>query len=183
MLDPKSITTLEDIGGVEGLAKGLGTSEARGLSDTSGGHKPPPGSNPPTPGDAPPSGATDPFNATIEDRQRVYGPNTIPARASKTLLQLMWIALKDKVLVRFATCRPWFVALTIPQVLLSIAAVISLALGLFQDFGPSHDPDDPQVDWVEGVAIVVAIIIVVRASVNLRARVSLTRVPGYGRLP
>ncbi|KAL1663042.1 hypothetical protein GGF50DRAFT_103433 [Schizophyllum commune] len=144
MLDPKSITALEDIGGVEGLTKGLGTSEARGLSDSSGGHKPPPGSNPPTPGGAPPSGATDPFNATIEDRQRVYGPNTIPARASKTLLQLMWIALKDKVLV-----------------LLSIAAVISLALGLFQDFGPSHDPDDPQVDWVEGVAIVVAIIIVV----------------------
>ncbi|KAL1746915.1 hypothetical protein HDZ31DRAFT_80850 [Schizophyllum fasciatum] len=145
MLDPKSITALEEIDGVEGLMNGLGVTEARGLTDSSHAHKSTPSSeHPPTPGGAPPSGATEPFAATVEDRQRVYGPNMIPARSSKTLLQLMWIALKDKVLV-----------------LLSIAAVISLALGLFQDFGPSHDPEDPQVDWVEGVAIVVAIFIVV----------------------
>ena len=37
--------------------------------------------------------------ATFEDRRRVYGENTLPQRASKTLLQLMWMALKDKVLV------------------------------------------------------------------------------------
>jgi P-type Ca2+ transporter type 2C len=57
-------------------------------------------------------------------------------------------------------------------VLLSIAAVVSLALGLFQDFGtppqtvqcgnnPSQRCNLPQVDWVEGVAIIVAIVIVV----------------------
>jgi len=56
----------------------------------------------------------------------------------------MWLALKDKVLI-----------------LLSFAAIISLALGFFQDFGPGRDPDEPPVDWVEGVAIIVAIIIVV----------------------
>jgi P-type Ca2+ transporter type 2C len=50
---------------------------------------------------------------------------------------------------------------------LSIAAVVSLALGLFQDFGTPRDPDDPPVDWVEGVAIIVAIVIVVSVgSVN-----------------
>jgi Ca2+-transporting ATPase len=38
--------------------------------------------------------------ATIEDRKRVYGENVLPTRASKSLLQLMWMALKDKVLVR-----------------------------------------------------------------------------------
>jgi len=37
--------------------------------------------------------------ATFEDRRRVYGENVLPHRASKTLLQLMWMALKDKVLV------------------------------------------------------------------------------------
>ena len=43
-----------------------------------------------------------------------------------------------------------------------IAAVISLALGFFQDFGPGREPGKPPVDWVEGVAILVAIFIVVR---------------------
>ena len=56
--------------------------------------------------------------------------------------------------------------------MLSIAAVVSLALGLFQDFGaprqtvqcgndPSQQCNLPQVDWVEGVAIIAAIVIVV----------------------
>jgi P-type Ca2+ transporter type 2C len=47
------------------------------------------------------------------------------------------------------------------QVLLSVAAVVSLALGIFQDLQPGRDPNKPRVDWVEGVAVVVAIIIVV----------------------
>ncbi len=91
----------------------------------------------------------------LADRRAVYGRNVLPSRASKTLLQLMWLALKDKVLV-----------------LLSIAAVVSLALGLFQDFGtPVSDRQfscgegktctEPPVDWVEGVAIMVAVVIVV----------------------
>jgi Ca2+-transporting ATPase len=57
----------------------------------------------------------------------------------------MWIALMDKVLL-----------------LLSAAAVISLALGLYQTLGVKHNPDEgASVDWVEGVAIIVAIVIVV----------------------
>ena len=48
------------------------------------------------------------------------------------------------------------------QVLLSIAAIVSLALGFFQDFGTPRPPGEPPVDWVEGVAIIVAILIVVR---------------------
>ena len=74
-------------------------------------------------------------------------------------------------------------ALIFSQVLLSIAAVISLALGLFQDFGPSHDPDDPQVDWVEGVAIVVAIIIVVRSPLSFLPPIRSIFAVGYGWLP
>lgn len=60
------------------------------------------------------------------------------------------------------------------QILLSAAAIISLALGLYTDFGadpeilPCQNPvpglggcPAPDVDWVEGVAIVIAIAVVV----------------------
>ena len=50
---------------------------------------------------------------------------------------------------------------------MSVAAVVSLALGFFQDFGTPRASNDPPVDWVEGVAIIVAIVIVVSVgSVN-----------------
>ncbi|KAF9457841.1 hypothetical protein BDZ94DRAFT_1325934 [Collybia nuda] len=92
--------------------------------------------------DAPSDGPA--FSATLDVRRKIYGSNILPTRASKSLLQLMWMALKDKVLV-----------------LLSIAAVISLALGLFQDFGTPRPEGEAPVDWVEGVAIMVAVAIVV----------------------
>jgi Ca2+-transporting ATPase len=47
---------------------------------------------------------------------------------------------------------------------LSIAAIVSLALGLFQDLKPNRDTTEAPVDWVEGVAIMVAIGIVVSTS-------------------
>lgn len=48
------------------------------------------------------------FSAGLEDRRRVYGENVLPIRIAKTLLQLMWAALKDKVLVSnsFVFCPP-----------------------------------------------------------------------------
>ena len=49
----------------------------------------------------------------------------------------------------------------LPQDLLSICAVVSLALGFFQDFGTTRPDGDPPVDWVEGVAIIVAVLIVI----------------------
>ncbi|BFZ57610.1 plasma membrane calcium [Savitreella phatthalungensis] len=81
------------------------------------------------------------------DRQGYFGRNVLPARKTKNIFQLMWIALQDKVLI-----------------LLSIAAVISLALGLYETFGTPEEIVDgrpvPHVEWVEGVAIIVAILIV-----------------------
>ena len=47
-------------------------------------------------------GQGDAYSATIEDRHRVFGENVLPSRKTKSLLQLMWLALKDKVLVRTA---------------------------------------------------------------------------------
>ena len=40
------------------------------------------------------------YDATTDDRQRIYGENIIPQRPSKSLLRLMWLALQDKVIVR-----------------------------------------------------------------------------------
>lgn len=86
------------------------------------------------------------------ERKRFFGENIIPQTKSRSLLALMWDALKDKVLI-----------------ILSVAAIVSLAFGLYEDFGPNRPSDlingvqvvEPQVHWVEGVAIIVAIVIVV----------------------
>ena len=42
----------------------------------------------------------DVYRTSIEDWKRTFGLNIVPRRPSKILLQLMWVALKDKVLVR-----------------------------------------------------------------------------------
>ncbi|KAH9025496.1 calcium-translocating P-type ATPase [Lactarius pseudohatsudake] len=178
LVDPKSLENLESLGGVEGLIRGLGTNRLRGLSTMLAppsqlGSPDPGGVNavtpngvemtPPKPSPAGvpeglqstaslggagrpaslkyPKGA---YDATIGDRQRVYGQNILPQRLSKSLLLLMWLALQDRVIV-----------------LLLIAAVVSLALGLFQDFGTPRPAWEPPVDWVEGVADIAAILIVV----------------------
>ncbi|KAJ7727318.1 Ca-transporting ATPase [Mycena maculata] len=177
MLDPKNLDTLEYIGGIEGLLDGLGTTSDMGLGGASLGRSTTGLSGTGLGDDRPGAGVgashrhdpekgeetvpaitlTDPegekstdwnsaaaFAAPLDVRRRIYGENVLPRRATKSLLSLMYTALKDKVLV-----------------LLSIAAVVSLALGFFQDFGTSLPAGEPKVDWVEGVAIMVAILIVV----------------------
>lgn len=71
-----------------------------------------------------------------EERIRVYGRNKLPEREMKSFWRFLWEAFCDKVLI-----------------ILSIAAAVSFALGMWQDFGPQHDPEEPRVNWVEGVAI------------------------------
>ncbi|KAH9052974.1 calcium-translocating P-type ATPase [Lactarius deliciosus] len=172
LVDPKSLESLESLGGIEGLIRGLGTNRLRGLSTKlappSQLGSPDPGAinavspngvemTPPKPNImiTSPAGVPEGLQSTaslggvgrpasLKDRQRIYGRNILPQRPSKSLLLLMWLALQDKVIV-----------------LLSIAAVVSLALGLFQDFGTPRPAGNPPVDWVEGVAIIAAILIVV----------------------
>lgn len=83
------------------------------------------------------------------DRIAKYGRNELPTKSTKSFFRLCFEALKDKVLI-----------------LLSVAAVISLALGLYETFGQDAELDSegkpmPKVDWVEGVAIITAVVIVV----------------------
>lgn len=139
LIDPQDFEKLQRMGGIEGLMTGLGTSADKGLSVN------------PTQ-----DNSLKQYTGSIEDRIRVYGANCLPPRKSKSLLMLMWLALQDKILV-----------------LLIVAAIVSLALGLYTDFSPppEYTPclnpppgmDEcpaPAVDWVEGVAVLVAVVIV-----------------------
>lgn len=150
LVDPKSLSSLEQIGGVEGLLRGLGTHAKTGLSAAAIGKAA--GARP---GAGPDAGAgegagqrhdrpkrvseeldaeavpgivvTGPgsevdvsrgrrphsadgheeeddddekvYSASLEERRRVFGANVLPTRKTKSLLQLMWLAMKDKVLV------------------------------------------------------------------------------------
>ncbi|EPS42898.1 hypothetical protein H072_3178 [Dactylellina haptotyla CBS 200.50] len=174
MINPKSMQALKALGGLKGLEYGLRTNVASGLSleETTldanisidearaklAAYK---GKSqedeiapeaPPTP-DEEPAAAAQLSEQAFADRIRIYKRNVLPEKKAKSIFLLMWIALQDKVLI-----------------LLSFAAVISLALGIYQTIQAQKkaklNPDDPQskeahVEWVEGVAIIVAVVIVV----------------------
>ena len=179
LLDPKNLDALESLGGVRALLDGLGTDPSHGLtihhrksSDISLGasqrHDRMDDHPLSTISVVPPHDLvvsdknSSPYLTSLEERRRIFGENILPQRASKSLLALMWLALKDKVLVRIFTNSVQLHRNVLRiKVLLSIAAVVSLALGLFQDFGTPLPDGEPPVDWVEGVAIMIAILIVV----------------------
>ena len=167
MFDPKSLAAFYRLGGLAGLEKGLRTDRKAGLSveemsldgsvsfedATSRGSS---GKAVPSQGGAVAAaaslggsgggghGSSSHKNAGFSDRKRVFKDNRLPEKKAKSLLQLVWITFNDKILI-----------------MLSIAAVVSLAVGLYQTFGQKHDPEHPAVEWIEGVAIIVAILIVV----------------------
>lgn len=152
LLNPKSLSAFKALGGLRGIARGLQTDVDSGLSidETNVRRKvafDEAVSGTENGGDTPASSAGEPF----VDRTRVYGKNILPAKHATPLWKLMWNAYNDKVLI-----------------LLTVAAVISLALGIYETVGVDHPPGSPPpVDWIEGVAICVAIIIVVAVgSVN-----------------
>ncbi|KAJ6437785.1 calcium-translocating P-type ATPase, PMCA-type [Purpureocillium lavendulum] len=158
MFNPKSLPAFYALGGLRGLEKGLRTDRRAGLGsdeshldgDVSFGEATATNSKLETEGAVSPV-ARQPTNKSsrakddaFADRYRVFRDNRLPVKKGKSLLQLMWITYNDKVLI-----------------LLSIAAVISLGVGLYQTFGGEHKPGEPKVEWVEGVAIIAAIAIVV----------------------
>ncbi|SMR45355.1 unnamed protein product [Zymoseptoria tritici ST99CH_3D1] len=150
LLNPKSLGAFHALGGLVGLEKGLRTDRFTGLSVDEQGldgsvafeeatkvHSP---SSEKTAIDEPPmaSGGADAGSGTFTDRQRIFENNTLPERKTKTIFELMWIAYNDKVLI-----------------VLTVAAAIALVLGVYQAVANGG------VEWIEGVAIIVAIVIVV----------------------
>lgn len=157
MFNPKSLGAFHALGGLTGLEKGLRTSCQSGLSsdeqqldgaisfeDATTPSSPSAMSGTTAGGDRPGSSTIKSDTGSFADRKRVYSDNRLPQRKGKSFWLIAWEAYKDKVLL-----------------LLTAAAIISLALGLYQTFGTVHTPDNPPVEWVEGVAIIVAILIVV----------------------
>ncbi|TVY75650.1 Calcium-transporting ATPase [Lachnellula suecica] len=167
LINPKSLSAFYALGGLAGLEKGLRTNRKSGLSvdesDLDGtvtsdeareaakstSTRPSDDSKSPleridSKDSTPTPRRTTSSQESFYDRKRVYKDNRLPVKKGKSFLQLVWITYNDKVLI-----------------LLSIAAAVSLGVGLYQTFGTAHDAEHPPIEWVEGVAIIVAIAIVV----------------------
>ena len=79
------------------------------------------------------------------DRIRIFKDNRLPTKKSLSIWKLFWNAFNDRILI-----------------ILTIAAVVSLALGIYEAVGQTPAPGQgPSLDWVEGLAIEVAVVIVV----------------------
>ncbi|CAK1355565.1 unnamed protein product [Cercospora beticola] len=150
LLNPKSFGAFHALGGLAGLEKGLRTDRNSGLSvdenhlqgtvsfeDAT--HVASPSSDK-TVTEEPEMavGGTDATSGAFDDRKRIFDENKLPEKRVKNIFELMWIAYNDKVLI-----------------VLTVAAVIALSLGIYQAIAYST------VEWIEGVAIIVAITVVV----------------------
>ncbi|XGW27757.1 hypothetical protein V3C99_007945 [Haemonchus contortus] len=95
---------------------------------------------------------TDPNNGIpnttteLERRRAVFGANEIPPHPPKCFLQLVWEALQDVTLV-----------------ILLVSAIVSLALSFYRppDDGTAVDDSEHEAGWIEGVAILISVIVVV----------------------
>lgn len=166
MINPKSLSAFYALGGLAGLEKGLRSNRYTGLSVDEVGldgkvsfdeavqtaENSPSSKVKGLKRSATNSSMTTPAKLSADafaDRKRIFKDNRLPEKKPKSFLQLAWIAYNDKVLI-----------------LLTVAAVISLALGIYQSVrAPTEDEiasgeHEARVEWVEGVAIVVAILVV-----------------------
>lgn len=149
LLNPKSLTVFQALGGVHGIAAGLQSDLQAGLSvdeTTVARHVSfdEATSLQPLSKEKETSRSIGEGKA-FEDRIRIHGKNVLPLKKVTPLWKLIWNAYNDTILI-----------------VLTVAAGISLALGLYETFGADHPPgSSTPVDWVEGLAICIAIVIVV----------------------
>ncbi|GBC09425.1 hypothetical protein RclHR1_08850008 [Rhizophagus clarus] len=85
-----------------------------------------------------------PKSKPFQERQEYFGRNVLPEVKQRSLLSLIWEAYQDRILI-----------------LLSIAALISLIVGIHEDYSPRHPKGESRVGWVDGTAIIVAVAAVV----------------------
>lgn len=152
LLNPKSLPALQALGGLQGLTRGLCTDLDAGLSIDETSVSPitfdeavhtSKEVSVPRKNEAAGSSSSPSSEAHI-DRVRVFKRNVLPAKKPNPIWKLMWIAFNETVLI-----------------LLTVAGVISLALGLYETFNGVGNDGSAKIDWVEGVAILVAVLIVV----------------------
>ncbi|XP_011506294.1 PREDICTED: plasma membrane calcium-transporting ATPase 2 isoform X2 [Ceratosolen solmsi marchali] len=86
--------------------------------------------------------------ADIQHRRDTFGSNMIPPKPPKTFLTLVWEALQDVTLI-----------------ILEIAALVSLGLSFYhpadEDSEPGTEDDEAKYGWIEGLAILISVIVVV----------------------
>ncbi|KAL8807408.1 MAG: hypothetical protein Q9182_000747 [Xanthomendoza sp. 2 TL-2023] len=156
-LNPKSLAVYRALGGIYGLERGLKTDLLAGLSvdETSISEKisfeEATATTRSKPIDARPILVPEDIvtgrevEGQFHDRKRIFKDNRLPAKKAVSIWRLFWNAYNDRVLL-----------------ILTAAAVISLALGVYEALGQPKEPGQGQsLDWVEGLAIMVAIVIVV----------------------
>ena len=99
LIDPKNIGSLEATGGIRALLVVLATNPASGLRISGTKSKPGDTSTVVTSASEEFTYQSGAYTGTVENRQRVYGSNVLPIRKSKSLLEIIWLTLKGKVLV------------------------------------------------------------------------------------
>jgi Ca2+-transporting ATPase len=132
LVDPKSKRTLESMGGLDRLYEALRSDPTAGLS------------------------VDERFQTQLEEqtlvtqpaakfieRTAAYGRNVLPVERQKNIFELMWIAMHDNTLI-----------------LLTVVSLVSLAVGLYKDLTQSSKPGYDGPYWVEGCAIIIAVVIV-----------------------
>ncbi|TPX12724.1 uncharacterized protein E0L32_000901 [Thyridium curvatum] len=87
------------------------------------------------------------FKQAFCDRRRVFGENRLPKQKQKSLLALAWLAFNDKLIF-----------------LLTASATISLALGIYEAVVHGEEGGGANLEWVESVTIMVAIVVIVSAT-------------------
>ncbi|KAJ3401117.1 plasma membrane calcium, partial [Chytridiales sp. JEL 0842] len=84
-------------------------------------------------------------------RRKVFGKNQLPELRQKNIFDFIKDAFQDKILI-----------------LLTVAAFVSLAIGIYEDTKPlgpnASEADKQKIHWIEGFAIIVAVLIVVLSS-------------------
>ena len=157
-LNPKSLAAFRALGGIRGLQRGLQTDTVAGLSvdetsvsekvsfeeATTCAHTTEKGvARLPLRQDS--AVTTHEIAGQYHDRKRIFNDNRLPAKKTASIWRLFWNAFNDRILI-----------------ILTGAALISLALGVYEAVGQKRKPGEPQpLDWVEGLAIMVAVVIVV----------------------
>ncbi|KYK57660.1 P-type calcium ATPase [Drechmeria coniospora] len=162
LLTFRSLAALDVFGGVRGLAAGLRTDAVAGLgvdetdlnetiafdeavSAGRQGRMPAYQPHEPLPPVPHALRVGDGHDRPFADRKRIFGTNQLPRRRHKSFLKLMWIAFNDKLLI-----------------LLTISASISLSIGIYQSTNTKLGSSN--IDWVDGVTVVVAVVIIVLAT-------------------
>ncbi|ORX48862.1 PMCA-type calcium-translocating P-type ATPase [Hesseltinella vesiculosa] len=79
-----------------------------------------------------------------KQREQAFGRNVLPKQSERSFVSYLIETYNDKTLI-----------------MLTVAAFVSLSIGTWRDYSSSHPPDEPRLGWVEGTAILLAVLVVV----------------------